>query len=100
MASKRFLIVPEDSSAARMPFPGATIFSAIVFRSVRFISKGPSSTHVLRFQRRHPRQALAFDQFQEGAPGCRDEGEILGHASGVEGIDCISAARHCNKLAG
>src|SRR5689334_19904409 len=37
MASKRFLIVPEDSSAARMPRPGATMALAILFRSARFM---------------------------------------------------------------
>src|SRR5215831_18962508 len=38
MASKRFLIVPEDSSAARMPLPGATMASATLFNSSRFIA--------------------------------------------------------------
>src|ERR1700730_4511859 len=37
IASKRFLIVPEDSSAARMPLPGVTMASAILLRSARFM---------------------------------------------------------------
>src|SRR5712664_42198 len=37
MASKRFLIVPEDSSAASMPLPGATMARATLLRSARFI---------------------------------------------------------------
>src|SRR5579872_584006 len=37
MASKRFLIVPVDSSAARMPLPGATMATATWLRSARFI---------------------------------------------------------------
>src|SRR5579884_2109555 len=41
MASNRFLMVPVDSSAARMPRPGATIAAATLFNSLRFIS--PSS---------------------------------------------------------
>src|ERR1035441_1354060 len=37
MASKRFLIVPEDSSAASRPLPGATMARATLLRSARFI---------------------------------------------------------------
>src|SRR5882724_7747606 len=37
MASKRFLMVPEDSSAANMPLPGVTMASATLLRSARFI---------------------------------------------------------------
>src|SRR5690348_6753887 len=37
MASKRFLIVPEDSSAARMPLPGATMALATLLSSARFM---------------------------------------------------------------
>ena len=37
MASKRFLMVPEVSSAARMPRPGATMACATLFNSVRFM---------------------------------------------------------------
>src|ERR1039457_5455800 len=38
MESKRFLMVPVDSSAARMPRPGATMASATLFNSERFIA--------------------------------------------------------------
>src|SRR5690242_704613 len=37
MASNRFLIVLEDSSAARMPLPGVTMARATLLRSARFI---------------------------------------------------------------
>src|SRR5271169_896635 len=37
MSSKRFLIVPEDSSAASRPLPGATMARATLLRSARFI---------------------------------------------------------------
>src|SRR5215470_13032293 len=39
MASKRFLMVPEDSSAARMPLPGVTMATATWLSSVRFIGQ-------------------------------------------------------------
>src|SRR5882672_12826477 len=45
MASKRFLIVPDDSSAASMPLPGVTMASATLLRSARFI--GASSNALL-----------------------------------------------------
>src|SRR5262245_35625860 len=44
MASKRFLIVPDDSSAARIPFPGATIACATLFNLSRFIAFSLSSS--------------------------------------------------------
>src|ERR1700687_902226 len=37
MASKRFLMVPVDSSAASRPLPGATMAKATLLRSARFI---------------------------------------------------------------
>src|ERR1700740_610007 len=37
MSSKRFLMVPEDSSAARRPLPGVTMARATLLRSARFI---------------------------------------------------------------
>ena len=42
MLSKRFLIVPLDSSAARMPLPFATIARAIDSSSLRFILLPPA----------------------------------------------------------
>src|SRR5216684_8029665 len=44
MSSKRFLIVPEDSSAASRPLPGATMAKAILLRSARFIDASSEST--------------------------------------------------------
>src|ERR1700681_4614612 len=44
MASKRFLIVPEDSSAASRPLPGATMARATLLRSARFIDASSEST--------------------------------------------------------
>src|SRR5262245_25669733 len=42
MVSKRFLMVPEDSSAARIPRPGATIALATLLSSARFINSSQS----------------------------------------------------------
>src|SRR5260370_24514445 len=44
MSSKRFLIVPEDWSAASRPLPGATMAKAILLRSARFIDASSEST--------------------------------------------------------
>ena len=41
MVSNRFLMVPLDSSAARMPLPGAVIASATLLRSARSMSRSP-----------------------------------------------------------
>src|SRR5437868_5245756 len=41
MASNRFLMVPEDSSAARMPLPGVTMALAILLSSARFMRVPP-----------------------------------------------------------
>src|SRR5689334_20342818 len=38
MASNRLLMGPEDSAAARMPLPDATVASATSLRSARFIA--------------------------------------------------------------
>src|SRR5690349_6367122 len=42
MVSNRFLMVPEDSSAARMPRPGATMALATLLSSARFINSSQS----------------------------------------------------------
>src|SRR3954452_22698266 len=47
MASNRFLMVPEDSSAARMPLPGATMAVAILLSSVRFIERSSQNDSAL-----------------------------------------------------
>src|SRR5258706_13825345 len=44
MSSKRFLIVPEDSSAASRPLPGTTMVRAILLSSARFIDAFSEST--------------------------------------------------------
>src|SRR6476661_4242400 len=46
MASKRFLMVPVDSSAASTPLPGATRARATLLRSARFIG---ASSRALAF---------------------------------------------------
>src|SRR4051812_21333640 len=51
MASKRFLIVPVDSSAASMPLPGATMATATLLRSARFMDAS-SSAFILAGQNR------------------------------------------------
>ena len=97
MASKRFLMVPVDSSAARMPRPGATIASATLFSSARFIAVSSkfgsqsgdaglilysrAAVWSLRYQQHFDaRQRLAFQPFQEGAAGGRDIGQAAGDA--------------------
>src|SRR5580700_9860001 len=81
MASKRFLIVPLDSSAARMPRPGATMASATLLSSVRFIARsskcGSTAGSLCRtagrggsggsFENLDARQHLALEPFEEGA---------------------------------
>src|SRR5579872_6266776 len=47
MASKRFLMVPDDSSAARRPLPGVTMATATLLRSVRFIRTSSGSCPLL-----------------------------------------------------
>src|SRR6266511_1865401 len=108
-------MVPEDSSAARMPRPGATIASATLFNSARFIGASfvtswsqlsqtwPGFCRLFaRLQRAgsllpqylHTRQRLAFEPLQEGAARGRHIGEPPGHPGRVEGGDRIATARH------
>src|SRR5215467_13572563 len=116
MASKRFLIVPEDSSAAKMPRPGATIACATLFNSARFI--GPSSTplshpdHSYSVGRRNGSPALlnlkyfdagkrfTFHPLQKCATGCRHVRQSFRHASRVERRHSVSAAGDGNEIAG
>src|SRR5690242_13462419 len=55
MASKRFLMVPVLSSAARMPRPGSTSAPAILFNASRFtfppLPRDPSSMDGVRLAR-------------------------------------------------
>src|SRR5262249_51285232 len=113
MASKRFLMVPEDSSAARMPRPGATMASAIRLSSVRFIggflqfvpvdailpafgarARGASS----RSQGLDTGQRLAFEPLEKSPARGRHIGEPIGHAGGIERRDGVAAAGNRNKL--
>src|SRR5689334_5599901 len=45
-------MVPEDSSAARMPLPGATIAVAILLSSVRFIERSSQNDSALARENR------------------------------------------------
>src|SRR5215471_19519114 len=116
MASKRFFIVPDDSSAAKIPRPGATIACATLFNSARFI--GPSSTplshpdHSYSVGRRNGSAALlnlkyfdagkrfAFHPLQERAARRRHVGQSFRDASRVERRDGVSAAGYRNEIAG
>src|SRR5215470_15189090 len=126
MESKRFLIVPEDSSAARMPRPGATMASATLLssardiRSLRHVEFDPdfaasfrrwqradgatlnihSRRGLFRPQYLDPRQRLALEPFKERAAGGRDIAEPLGHARSVERGDRVAAPRNRYKLPG
>src|SRR5581483_3733739 len=105
MASKRFLMVPVDSSAARMPRPGAVMASATLFSSARFIALslirspgdlwtmlqgaircvGTARLIVLFYpQHLHTRQGFPFHPLQEGASGCGHIGKTVRHARGVQ----------------
>src|SRR5271169_3629022 len=91
MASKRFLIVLVDSSAARMPLPGFTMASATLFNAARFMA----SSFVSRLfypQGLDPLQGLSFQPFEEGAAGGRDIAEPLDHARMVQGGERVAAA--------
>src|SRR2546429_7409664 len=106
MASNRFLMVPDDSSAARLPRPGATMASATLLSSARFITTSSVALRIHRqfcrlfepLQRVHrcigrssdpkyldARQRFAFQPFEESAPAGRDEAEAIGRPGGVEG---------------
>src|SRR5215475_10501477 len=100
IASKRRLIVPVDSSAAKMPLPGATIAFATLFNSTRFMAflRLASLERVsLRLKSPHPqnldaRQRLAFHPFQERAAGRRHIAEALCGAGRIEGRHRVTAA--------
>src|SRR5262249_9615381 len=129
MASKRFLIVPEDSSAARIPRPGATMASATLLSSARFICslrghsweicgilpvpcvvcKGRIASRLITTSEllqslspKHldPRQRLALEPFEERTARCRDIGQAVRHSGGIERRDGVAAARDRNKLPG
>src|SRR5665213_1004855 len=97
MASKRFLMVPVDSSAARMPLPFAVIASATLFSSARFIralleiSIDPLGSFLP--QNLHPRQRLALHPFKEGSAGCGHICELLRYAGHIQGGHRVAATR-------
>src|SRR4051812_23957034 len=117
MASKRFLMVPVDSSAARMPLPGAVMASATLLRSARFIHPllnlescfrilacpaGPARRRSASLlpQNLDPWQRFALHPFQEGAARCGHICELFRDARHIEGGDRISAAGDRYELAG
>src|SRR5690349_17876718 len=117
MASKRFLMVPVDSSAARMPLPGAVMASATLLRSARFIRPllyleffdlkflrfRPGRTEhrsaSLLPQNLDPWQRLALHPFQEGAACCGHICEFFRHARHIEGGNRVATAGDRHKLA-
>src|SRR5258708_33694873 len=108
MASKRFLMVPVDSSAARMPLPGAVMALATLLRSARFISPSPgfvgsrsriglrpsgmTPSASLLPQNLDPWQRFALHPFQEGAAGCGHICEFFRHVRHIKGSDGVAAA--------
>src|SRR6476659_9287418 len=121
IASNRFLMVPDDSSAARMPRPGATMASATLLSSARFIvfshgfgisgrfcrlfvtlAKGDDARYLPSFCPQHldPGQGFALQPFEEGAAGGRDVGELPGHTGAVERCDRIPDTRDRYQLPG
>src|SRR3954468_18161894 len=116
MASKRFLMVPVDSSAARMPLPGAVMASATLLRSARFIHPllnlescfrilacpaGPDRRRSASLlpQNLDPWQRFALHPFQEGAARCGDICELFHDACHIEGGNRIAAAGDRHELA-
>src|SRR5262245_31953516 len=98
-----------------MPRPGATIASATLLSSARFIA---ASSVVFRTRPRYcrrppnrkgrmlesrlrasfypenldPRQGFALQPFEEGAPGGRNIGKAVGHPGGIERRHRVAAA--------
>src|SRR5271169_2192802 len=91
MASKRFLIVLVDSSAARMPLPGFTMASATLFNAERFMASS-SGSGLFYPQRLDPLQGLSFQPFEEGTAGGRDITKSLNHARMMQGGERIATA--------
>src|SRR4029077_19910082 len=126
MASNRFWMVPEDSSAARIPLPGTTIFRATFDNCSRFIVLLPSrskaacrldalASFVLAAsgaarpveapasclaQRLYSRERLALKPFEKGATRRRDVSELPRDAGPVERRDRVAAAADRGELAG
>src|ERR1700756_52781 len=95
-------MVPEDSSAARMPRPSATIAAATLLSSARFMG---ASMIGKRFglsypQHLDPGQCLALHPFKKRAASGRHIGEAFCRARGVERRNRVAAPRHRDNLAG
>src|ERR1700730_18950055 len=111
MASNRFLMVADDSSAARMPRPGATMATTTLLSSERFTeasftrcidwSRVDPATRLGLFypQNLDPRQWLAFQPFEECAARRRHVGHSVSGTGRLEGRDRIAAASHRDDLA-
>src|SRR5437764_5042384 len=101
MVSKRFLMVPDDSSAARIPRPGATIALATLLSSVRFIepllSSSPGDAR-LCFQDFDARQRLALEPFEKCAAGGRHISEPAADTGRIECRHRIAATGHRDEM--
>src|SRR6516165_7392751 len=111
-------MVPVDSSAARMPRPGATMASATLFNSLKFIFvsrtfgagdsagifrictlfTGGSWSGFRNEQHFYARQGFAFERLQKGAARGRDMGQPAHDGSGVERRDRVAAPGKTDKL--
>src|ERR1700681_3930325 len=112
MASNRFLMVADDSSAARMPRPGATMATTTLLSSERFTeasftrcidwSRVDPATRLGLFypQNLDPRQWLAFQPFEECAARRRHVGHSVSGTGRIEGRDRTAAPSHRDDLAG
>src|SRR6185437_11296624 len=101
MASKRFLMVPEDSSAARMPLPGATMARATLFSSSTFIALSDlTASQSFYSQDLDPRQGLTLQPLQEGPAGCGYIGQAIGDAGDIERRHRVAAARDRHEFSG
>src|ERR1700733_781552 len=69
MASKRFLMVPDDSSAASRPLPGVTMAKATLLRSARFIGTSSGMCAVLAVKIDRSRAKEEFDVRRRGDLG-------------------------------
>ena len=76
-------------------FPGLYLFSYILPCKPLHAFAG----NALLLQHINAGEGLAFHPFEEGAACGRDIGEVVGHASMIEGCDRIAAAADRNQLA-
>src|ERR1700744_4866054 len=69
IASNRFLIVPVDSSAARIPLPGVTIACATLLRSERFIAVSQAVRRIEMLFLKSRTVAIKNGRYQERSGG-------------------------------